>query len=103
VLDKFRGRPREIMQSNHTIKNFGDKKVHQKGCCRGLAKKNLANVDLHRQSSINGKTEQFQTLMNIIKQTTYFPGFFLCHVLVACCLMMARCTVGSMALVITNV
>jgi len=34
--------------------------------------------------------------MNIIKRTTYFPGFILCHVLLACCLMMARCTVESM-------
>jgi len=31
--------------------------------------------------------------MNIIKWTLYFPGFVLCHVLVACCLMMVRCTV----------
>jgi len=35
------------------IKNFGGKKVWQKGCCKGLAKKTLANVDLHRQSLIN--------------------------------------------------
>jgi len=42
------------------------------------------------------KTTRIQTLMNIIKQTPYFPGFVLCHVLVACCLMMVRCTVESM-------
>jgi len=34
--------------------------------------------------------------MNIIKWTLYFPGFVLCHVLVACCLMMARWAVESM-------
>jgi len=34
--------------------------------------------------------------MNIIKRTPYFPGLILCHVLLACCLMMARCTVESM-------
>jgi len=39
---------------------------------------------------------QFQTSMNIIKQTLYFPGFVLCHMLVVCYLMMARCTVESM-------
>jgi len=35
------------------VKNFGSKKVWQKGCCKGLAKKTLANVDLRRQSPIN--------------------------------------------------
>jgi len=34
--------------------------------------------------------------MNIIELTPYFQGFFLCYMLVAGCLMMARCTVGSM-------
>jgi len=51
----------------------------------------------NRPSLINSKqsrTKQFQTSMNIIKQTPYFP-FVLCHVLVACCLMMARWTVQS--------
>ena len=38
----------------------------------------------------------FQTSMNIIKWTPYFPGFVLCHVLVACCLMMVGCNVESM-------
>jgi len=34
--------------------------------------------------------KQFHSLMNIIKRTLYFLGFVLCHLLVACCLMMAR-------------
>jgi len=33
--------------------------------------------------------------MCIIKQILYFPGFILCHVPEACCLMIARCTVES--------
>jgi len=33
-----------------TVKNFGGKEVWQKGCCKGLVKKTLANVDLHHQS-----------------------------------------------------
>jgi len=40
-----------------------------------IGKKTLGNVDLHRQSSINSRMKKFQTLMNIIKQTPYFPGF----------------------------
>jgi len=65
------------------------KKFGEKGYCKALAKKTLANFDLHRQSSINSKTKQFQTLMNIIKQASYFAGFGLCYMLVVCCLMMA--------------
>jgi len=36
----------------HTVKNFGGKKVRQKGFCKGLAKKTLANFDLHCQLPI---------------------------------------------------
>jgi len=68
------------------------KKFGKKGYCKVLAKKTLANVVTVKRS----RTIQFQTSMNIIKWTPYFPGFILCHVLLACCLMMARCTVESM-------
>jgi len=34
------------------VKNFGGKKVWQKGCFARIGKKTLANVDLHRQSPI---------------------------------------------------
>jgi len=48
---------------------------------------------------INSKTkpnDAIPDIDDIIKQTPYFPGFVLCHVLVMCYLMMARCTVESM-------
>jgi len=45
------------------VKNFGSKKVWQKDCFARLAKKTLVNVDLHRQSKINSKTKQFQTIV----------------------------------------
>jgi len=39
------------------VKNFGGKKKFgEKAALQGLAKKTLANVDLHRQSKINSKT-----------------------------------------------
>jgi len=56
------------------VKTFGSKKLWQKGCCKGLVKKALVNVDLHCQSPIinyitikQSRTKQFQTSMNIIK------------------------------------
>ena len=55
-------------------------------------KKKLANVDLHHQSLINSKTKP----NDAIPSTLYFPRFVLCHVLVVCCLLMARCTIESM-------
>jgi len=53
------------------VKNFGEKAALQ-----GLAKKTLANVDLHCQSiaKINSKTKQFQ---NIVLLT--WPDHFLAH------------------------
>jgi len=47
------------------VKNFGSKKLWQKGCCKGLVKKPLANVDLHRQSLINSKTKPNEAIPNI--------------------------------------
>jgi len=35
------------------VKNFGSKKVWQKGCCKGLVNKNLVNVDLHASPIAN--------------------------------------------------
>jgi len=66
----------------------------QKGSCKGLVKKTNCN----HQSSISNKTKpkkQFQTFYEHNKWTPYFTGFVLCHMLVACCLMMVRCTVES--------
>jgi len=45
------------------VKNFGGKKVWQKGCCKGLVKKTLVNVDLHYQSTINSNMKQLQTIV----------------------------------------
>jgi len=50
----------------------------------------------HQLTVKQSRTIQFQTSMNIIKWTPYFPGFILCYMLVACYLMMVRCTVESM-------
>jgi len=89
-------------------KNFGSKKVWQKDCCKGLVNRLLERFGrkkLWRMSTCianhwltikQSQMKQFQTSMNIIKRTPYFPGFVLCHVLVACCLVMVRCTVESM-------
>jgi len=68
---------------------------------QGIGEKTLANVDLNCQSSINSKMKLNKSIPNInehtvIKRTPYFSGFALCHMLVACHLMMARCTVESM-------
>jgi len=84
------------------VKNFGSKKLRQKGYCKGLVKKTLVNVVTYianHQWLINSKTKptkQFQTSMNIIIQTPYFPGFVLCHMVIACCLIIAWCTVEFM-------
>jgi len=60
--------------------DVGSKKVWQKGCCKGLAKKTLASVDLHCQSSINSKMKLNEAILyQTIKQTPYFAGFVLCH------------------------
>jgi len=48
----------------HMIKNFGSKKFWQKGCCKELAKKTLANVDLHCQSTINSKMKPNKAIPN---------------------------------------
>jgi len=44
--------------------------------------------------SINSKTKQCQTSIDIIKQTLYFLGFILCQLHVD--VMMARCTIEPM-------
>jgi len=49
-----------------------------------------------KQSRKSVRTNQFQTSINIIKQTPYFSGFVLCHMLVACHSMMARRIVECM-------
>jgi len=58
----------------------------------------LTCIDNH-QSFINSKTKPNESIPNIDehnKQTPYFQGSVLCHALVVCCLMMARCIVQSM-------
>jgi len=47
------------------VKNLGGKKVWRKGCCKGLVKKILPNIDLHCQSSINSKTKLNKVIPNI--------------------------------------
>jgi len=42
------------------VKKFGEKAALQ-----GLAKKTLANVDLHHQSKVNSKIKQFQTIVSL--------------------------------------
>jgi len=83
----------------HTVKTLAVKSL-VKRLLQRIGKKTLANDMLtciaNHQSSINSKMRQFQTSTNIIKRTLYFPGFVSCHMLVACCLMMARCTIESM-------
>jgi len=51
------------------VKIFGGKKVWQKGCCKGLAKKlyRMLTYIINYQSLISSKIKQFQTSMNIIK------------------------------------
>jgi len=79
------------------------KKFGEKGYCKALAKKTLANqcwlvlpIAPHWLILKQSRTKQFQTSMNMIKRTPYFPFvLYICHVLVACCLMMARWTVQS--------
>jgi len=73
----------------HTVKNFGSKKFGEKSYRKTLAKKlqQILTCNANRQSSINSKTKQFKTLMNIIKPTPYFPGFGLCYALVGCLMM----------------
>jgi len=56
------------------VKNFGGKKVWRKGCFVRFGEKTLANVDLHRQSKINSKTKQFQTIVSLA-----WPDHFLAH------------------------
>jgi len=53
-------------------KNFGGKKLGQKSCCKGLAKKTLVNVDLHCQSSINGKMKPNEAIPNIDETHSVF-------------------------------
>jgi len=62
-------------------------------------KKTLVNVNLHCQSLINSKTKPNKSIPNINehnKMNSVFFRIFLCHVLVVCCSMMARCTVEPM-------
>ena len=56
----------------------------------------LTCITNHRLTVKQNQMKLFQTSINTIKLTLYFPGFVLCHVLVACCLMMVRCTVEFM-------
>jgi len=77
------------------------KKFGKKGYCKVLAKKlwRMLACITNFQSSINNKTKLNDAIPNIDehkKRTLYFPGFILCHMLVACCLMIVRCTVESM-------
>jgi len=51
------------------VKKFGEKAALQ-----DLAKKTLANVDLHRQSKIDSKTKQFQTIVSLA-----WPDHLLVH------------------------
>jgi len=44
------------------------KKFGEKGYCKALAKKTLANVELHRQSLINSKIKPNDAIPNIDKQ-----------------------------------
>jgi len=50
------------------------KKFGKKAALLGLAKKTLANVDLHRQSKIKSKTKQFQIIVSLA-----WPDHFLAH------------------------
>jgi len=58
------------------VKTLAVKKFGEKAALQRLAKKTLANVDLHRQSpiKINSKTKQFQTIVLLA-----WPDHFLAH------------------------
>jgi len=48
------------------VKNFGDKKVWQKGCCNGLAKKlwQMLTYIANHQSTINSETKPSKEIPN---------------------------------------
>jgi len=52
------------------------KKFDKKGYCKALAKKTLANVDLHRQSLINSKTKPNDAIPNIDEHNKTNSVFF---------------------------
>jgi len=66
------------------VKNFGGKKFGEKTAAKDWRKKlwrMLTCIANHKLTVKRSQTKkQFQTSMNIIKQTPYFPGF----VLVSC-------------------
>jgi len=61
------------------VKKFGKKVALQ-----GLAKKTLANVDLHRQSKINSKTKPNEVIPNYIFASMAKSLFWCMQGLIAC-------------------
>jgi len=73
----------------YSKKLWRSKSLAKRATARHWRKKlwRILTYTANHQSSINSKMKQFQTLMNTIKRTPYFPGFGLCYSLVACLMM----------------
>ena len=66
------------------VKTLAVKKFGEKAALQGLAKKTLANVDLHRQSKINSKTKPNEAISNYSFACVAKPLFWCMQGIIAC-------------------